>query len=144
MGIFSFLFGGGSRDTDFQSREMSGATLHIDGAGTYDFDIVGEASYQENLEQIAGPKTEAGHEHECMAVLIPEPDNRYDRNAVRVDINSLTVGYIPKEIAAAIAGMIARSPAVSRFSVDAIIVGGWRRRNGSEGSFGVKLDMPEE
>jgi hypothetical protein len=27
-------------------------------------------------------------------------------------------------------------------SVDAIIVGGWRRANGGEGHFGVKLDLP--
>ena len=31
------------------------------------------------------------------AELIPEPDNKYDPNAIRVDVGGITIGYVPKE-----------------------------------------------
>lgn len=34
---------------------------------------------------------------ELPAQLIPEPDNKYDPNAIRVDVGGIAVGYIPKE-----------------------------------------------
>lgn len=35
----------------------------------------------------------------AIAVLVPEPRNRYDRNAVRVDIDGRPVGYLARELA---------------------------------------------
>ena len=58
-----------------------------------------ESHYQENLDLICGGKTEDGHEKEVPALLFCENDNRYDKNAVRVEINELTVGHLPREAA---------------------------------------------
>lgn len=154
MGFWAKLFGidgHGTRRSPATEADVNAARAarhtsrrealpHIDGTGAYEFDIVGEAQYQDNLAQIAGGKTEDGHEFECRAVLCLEPSNPYDSNAIRVDINGLTVGYIPRDYAPGMSSIIRSRAGSGRISLDAIIVGGWSRRSG-EGNFGVKLDL---
>jgi len=60
--------------------------------------VVGESNYFADLKRIAsrlggGPAGEAI----TTAVLVAEPDNRYDRNAVAVTIDGKAVGYLPRE-----------------------------------------------
>ena len=40
------------------------------------------------------------------AQLIPEPDNKYDPNAIRVDVGDITIGYMPKESCAEVLGYL--------------------------------------
>ena len=61
--------------------------------GWYNVDVVGESNYVDNIRKIARGKTESFSN----ATLVLEPSNRYDKNAVRVDISGLTVGYISKD-----------------------------------------------
>lgn len=158
MGILSRIFGFGRVPERKVEREPSdgshgwaspreryeaGAPIvpHVDGDGSYEFDIVGESNYQDNLTRIAGGKTEDGHELECRAVLVLEPTNPHDANAIRVEINGLVVGYIPRGYAPGMSDVIRRHAPAGRSSVNALIVGGWQRSGGREGSFGVKLDI---
>lgn len=113
---------------------------HMEGDGSFGFDIVGEGSYQEALDSIAGGKTKNGHEIELLATLTREPDNPHDRNAIAVIIAGRKVGYIARTEAEAIAEMIDRH-GYSQFTADAMIVGGWTSRK-SEGHYGVRLDLP--
>lgn len=157
MGFWSWLFGSKAapeapvdewKPTPMGVRSGSsfpkqGRREHrIHGDGEFSFDIVGESYYQSNLLTIAGPKTEDGVEIECTARLVPEPDNPHDKNAVSVQINGLKVGHLSRvdalswNIAAERQGMHG-----DVVEVDAIIVGGWKRANGDEGHFGVKLDL---
>lgn len=94
-------------------------------------DIVGESNYQHNLARIAGTKTEESKSLQCVATLIPEPNNPKDPNAVRCDIDGLTVGYLNRDAAK-------RYKRTHSITVDVQIVGGWKN-NKSEGSYGVKL-----
>ncbi|WP_186766277.1 hypothetical protein [Falsiphaeobacter marinintestinus] len=48
-----------------------------------DFEIVGESHYQTALERLAGGKKPDGVEVDTGALLIPEPENPYDENAVK-------------------------------------------------------------
>ncbi|SEP71428.1 HIRAN domain-containing protein [Devosia sp. YR412] len=116
------------------------AAPHMDGDGSFDFDIVGEASYQEALDTIAGGKTKKGHEIEVLATLVREPSNPHDGNAIAVIIEGRKVGYVARAEAKAISKMI-DSCGYSQFTADAMIVGGWVDRKG-EGHYGVKLDLP--
>lgn len=112
----------------------------IAGDGQFRFEVAGEASYQNALAQIAGPKQPKGINMRCAALLVPEPDNPYDAGAVRVDIDGLTVGYVPREATRALRAALEAGPYTAGAS-GAAIVGGWDRGDGDTGSYGVKLDI---
>ncbi|WP_062034537.1 hypothetical protein [Acinetobacter sp. BMW17] len=99
---------------------------------SYLYNIVGEQSYQNNLKKIAGPKEEKSKFFECYAKVSSEPFNQYDKNAVKVEINGLIVGYLSKGEAVKLAGNVINK------TVPAVIDGGWDDSD-SIGSYGVKL-----
>jgi len=99
------------------------------------FDVVGESHYQDNIDKIAGGKTEEGHELQVDAILVREPSNQYDKNAVRVDVNGMTVGYLDRASAKT---YIRKYGDVTTIS-SAVVVGGWKRGRKDSGSYGVRL-----
>ena len=109
------------------------------GSGQFGLEAAGTDQHQDELERMAGGRTEAGVDHLCGALLVPNPKNPYDPNAIAVVINSLVVGYVPSNIAPSlkyalrIGGYIAAGCAAK-------IVGGWARADGNIGDFSVRLD----
>lgn len=99
------------------------------------FEIVGEGAYQNNLKNIAGAKTKEAKYLTIMALVESEPNNKHDKNALKVSIEGLTVGYVAKDQALYIAS---KSKSAICRPVMVIIVGGWKDEN-SEGNYGVKL-----
>ena len=99
---------------------------------SYTYNIVGEQSYQNNLKKIAGPKEEESKFFECYAKVSSEPLNQYDKNAVKVEINGLLVGYLSKSEAAKLSSKVVNK------TVPSVIDGGWKDEE-STGSYGVKL-----
>jgi HIRAN domain len=67
--------------------------------GRGDLEVVGEASYQDNLWRIIRERRspDGRVREEVYAVLAAEPDNPYDANAVAVWIQGLKVGYLSRE-----------------------------------------------
>lgn len=63
-------------------------------------DVRGEFYHQEAIRELL-PRNlpDSGTELEKVAHLIPEPKNRHDRNAVRVEVDGRLIGYLPKEVA---------------------------------------------
>lgn len=59
--------------------------------------VAGEQYYQTQLLQIVGARQ---FPLRGVAWLVPEEDNTYDSNAVRIAINQLKVGYLPRDRAA--------------------------------------------
>lgn len=128
-----------------EQRPASGASLPTPtmaiatGDGEFGIEAVGTAEHQDELELIAGGRTETGVDHLCGALLVPDPKNPYDPNAIAVVISSRVVGYIPSNIAPSlkyamrVGGFIAAGCAAK-------IVGGWIRADGDIGDFGVRLD----
>lgn len=114
---------------------------HMEGDGSFEFDIVGEASYQDALSLIAGGKTDASQELERLATLVREPRNVHDANAIAITIEGRKVGYVARKEARAISQMMDRR-GYSQFTADALIVGGWDRGRRGQANFGVKLDLP--
>lgn len=102
------------------------------GENSYTYNIVGEASYQKNLIKIAGKKEETSKFYECSAKVVSEPTNKYDKNAVKVEINGLTVGYLSRAEAQRLVGKRIN------ITVPAVINGGWDDGD-SKGHYGVKL-----
>lgn len=100
-------------------------------------EVVGESHWQENLERLAGGRTEDGADLLVKVTLRPDPGNVHDANAVIVEVDELQVGFLSRESAkeyrAAFGGAIVHD-------YPARIVGGWDRGGGDSGSFGVKLE----
>lgn len=115
----------------------------VEGNGRFQIDVVGESNYQDALNQIVGPKDETSVELVVEAVLVPEPENPYDANAVAVFIHSFQVGYLSRRNAK-IWNVELEAMGVDgcALRVSAMITGGWKRPDGHEGDFGVKLDLP--
>lgn len=57
--------------------------------------IVGESFYMDALTRLLPVDREIRF---VDAILVPEPDNPYGADAVRIDIDAKTVGHLPKEI----------------------------------------------
>lgn len=104
--------------------------------------VVGERSYVRQLqavrETLGGGRT---GEAETSAVLIPEPTNPYDSHAVQVTINSLLVGYLPREDAGGYSSVLASLATQERFlEVPARV---WWGRDPDGDFYGsVTLDLP--
>lgn len=158
MGIFSSLFGKPKPKTPDRPTpprpprviKRKGQWIQVGGRHYYaarhpeiqmeknhplDFDIVGESHYQENLKWLVGESAPAGDKYVEKATLILEDDNPYDEDAVRVDIEGLTVGYLSRVDAIAF-----RAKECER-QCHAAIVGGFEMDDGSRASYGVKLDL---
>ncbi len=108
--------------------------------------MVGEASYRETIERIVG-RQPSGHKVIINAVLVAEPANPYDVNAIAVQVDSRTVGYLSRADALRYKPVMdwARQQGFIP-CVRADIDGGWRQDDGSWADFGVRLNVapPEQ
>jgi hypothetical protein len=109
------------------------------GDGQFAFPIVGESHYQSDLEALAGGRSEEGAHQLCAALLEPEPDNPYDKNAVRVKVRSRTVGYLSQDVAPDFVAALQANGFASA-ACEAVIVGGWHRPGQANGHFGLRLN----
>jgi hypothetical protein len=118
---------------------------NIQGPGTFECEVVGESKYQQELERIAGGRTEDSAELRKRAVLALEDDNPHDAKAVCVRIDGQRVGYLSRKMARAYRQQLAKQQLpIGHYYCDALIVGGWNRGRGDRGHFGVRLDLPIE
>jgi hypothetical protein len=62
-----------------------------------ELDVVGEMSHADNLTAVVGPQNQSWS---GVVVLLPEPRNEFDANAISVHAEGRRVGYVPKELAA--------------------------------------------
>jgi hypothetical protein len=124
MGFFSALFGSKLADALAPGRGWV-------------VPVVGEASYQPALRTAYRKNGGDGHDLKVDAVLKPEEGNRFDANAVQVEIDGRLVGYLPREWAAQYRSALGET--AGRCS--AKIVGGFEMDDGSTAHFGVKLNV---
>lgn len=71
--------------------------MSLDITGSDRVEVAGESFYRAALERVVAS---GGQSRPLSATLLPEPDNPYDRNAVRVEIEGEMVGHLPREFAA--------------------------------------------
>lgn len=68
----------------------------------YGQEISGESHHIKEITRITGkPRLNEETEVETIGALVPEPRNKYDHNAVRLEVNGQLLGYLPKEDAPA-------------------------------------------
>lgn len=110
--------------------------------GRTDLDVVGESFYQEALWHVGGGVTRERVRQEIIAMLIPEPNNQYDENAIAVYIGGLKVGHIGAEDAENMIDGLNRqiSDNPGKFiALSGVIAGGGMRDDGL-GRLGVFLN----
>lgn len=112
-------------------------------------DVVGESHHQGSLEQIGGGKTVDGIARpDHTAILLPEPRNPYDPNAVRVILATKSkgisghCGYLAREDAVTYRSIINRIATAGLVTAcQATLTGGWDRGRSDVGSIGVSLHL---
>jgi hypothetical protein len=108
----------------------------------YDFDVVGEASYQSSIAALAEGHGTSSANVQCVAHLIPEDTNTHDPKAVAVKIRGALVGYLSREDARSFRRRLSQKGISGQATTcDACIVGGGTRKNGEKLYYGVKLDI---
>lgn len=103
----------------------------------FDVRVVGESFYESNLYELCGPAEDHMRQLAKMAILTLEPNNPYDPNAVRVDIDGLTVGHLSRKDAVWFRQMV-NAPSGSRFSCDSVLIS---LRGGEVCNYGVRLEL---
>jgi hypothetical protein len=101
------------------------------------FEVVGESHYQGTLERVYRNQGGKGHSLEVSAQLMPEPDNQYDPNAIRVTLEGDTVAYLTREKAAEYHDAIGLQSGVCSGK----IVGGFMLENDVRANYGIKLNL---
>jgi hypothetical protein len=109
--------------------------------GDEDLEVVGESYYQDALWTICGGTIGDRVRCDITAVLVPEPDNPYDANAVAVHIDGQLVGHLGRDDAVRYGRGLHALMAVcgGYVALAGVIVGGGHRENGP-GLLGVWLE----
>lgn len=138
----------------FRTCPRCGTEMKRKGKGTkYWFqEVAGESNYQADLVRALAdaPRREDGGVREWVtAVLVPEPMNKYDKNAVQVQVPDSSgvagvVGYLPREDAAAYQKVLGRILVEENEVVGCrgLVQGGFRMDDGQMASYGIKLVLP--
>ena len=137
MGIFDNLFG--SKGENFESSAVDMVEEDYVESG-YNFDVVGESFQRDHLVALLKKNKviEVG-EFATSAMLELEPTNDFDPNAVKVMVDGLQVGYVPKTFSGDVTRMM-NDKGVTEFEVPALL--GWDNNNPMP-AIGVRLDMGE-
>ena len=137
MGIFDNLFGSKSEILDSSAVDM-GEEDYVESG--YNFDVVGESFQRDHLVALLKKNKviEVG-EFATSAMLELEPTNDFDPNAVKVMVDGLQVGYVPKTFSGDVTRMM-NDNGVTEFEVPALL--GWDNNNPMP-AIGVRLDMGE-
>jgi hypothetical protein len=67
--------------------------------GRASLNVAGESHYQDHLWRIVGGRQTNRITHNVVAILVPEPKNLYDPNAIAILINGEIAGYVPAHLA---------------------------------------------
>ncbi len=109
--------------------------------GKADLDVVGESFYQEALWAVIGGVTRERVRRDIVAMLVPEPQNQYDPNAIAVYVSGLKVGHLgsvdAQRLIAGLNDQIAKNPG-KFIALNGVVAGGGMRDDGL-GRLGVFL-----
>ena len=98
MGLLDRLRGGRREYSGPAPVETTAVSVSLLG-GQDDLEVVGERAYQDFLWDLSGGTVGDRIRRHIVAVLVPEPTNPYDTNAIAVQIEGHVVGYLPRATA---------------------------------------------
>lgn len=139
MGLLGRLRGG-RRESPGPVRAESAAVSVSVLEGHSDLEVVGELTRQEALWRLSGKARGERVRHPVVAVLVPEPTNPHDPNAIAVRIDGQVIGYLRRAAAQEYLPGLKRLMAArgAHIALHGVIVGGGDRDDGP-GRLGVWL-----
>ena len=113
--------------------------------GRDDLEIVGESYHQDELWRVVGGRSRDRVREDVAALLVVEPDNQYDSNAIGVWIGGWKVGHLSRSDAAALRpGLLdLEGQEGKKIALEGVVVGGGVRDDGI-GNLGVFLRYDPE
>jgi hypothetical protein len=139
MGLFTSFFSSKVQEKKSDKAEV----FALIGGLKFQLRITGEEYYQNVLEAICGPHLRAGVNRLETAWLILGDKNNRNKNAVRVEIQGKTVGYLTPQAAISYCRkLIERNTPTAVGRCQAMIKGGWISSDGRKGPYEVWLDTP--
>jgi len=104
---------------------------------------VGESHYQPALRAACGDQKWEDVAYDCIAALVPEPENEHDPNAVMVQVDGNLVAYLSRDDAVAYSGLLAQVASTGRFlACKARIAGRGPEHEGTTSNLGIFLQLP--
>ena len=98
MGLLDRLRGGRRESSVSTRQEVTAVSVSLLG-GQDDLEVVGELAYQDALWRLSSGTLGDRIRRQIVAVLVPEPTNPYDANAIAVQIDGQVIGYLPRATA---------------------------------------------
>lgn len=120
----------------------SETAVRLHGNGRYDFSLVGGSRYLSNLEKVYGTdhRDEGGKVVDAVLILESSPK---DKNAVRVEVQGQTVGYLPPDVARAYRRRLEEGAYLNARGIcKARITSRMYRSIGAD--YVIRLDLPEK
>jgi predicted nucleic acid-binding Zn-ribbon protein len=131
----------------YAAAKAAGVLVADDPEESETIEVTGESHYHADLAALMAALRTDPDEREVVAVakLVRDPNNRYDRNAIRVEIHGRLVGYLSRREAADSQPWLKRLERQGRPAfVVARLGGGWVE-DGQVGPIGVTLeDLPDD
>lgn len=130
----------GTRDDSVLARPPLSAVLL---AGDETLEVVGESHRQEELWRIVGGLRADYVRFDVHAILVPDPHNEFDPNAVEVRIDGILVGYLSRQDAAHYRPGLLRimqAHGGQLIALHGVVCGGGPREDARIGFLGVFLD----
>lgn len=135
MGLLRRLVG----KADAPAEPVEGEDWGRERDGTRRLSVVGESNYQEALAQVSGAPADGEHRFECTAVLVLEPDNPHDPNAVMVQVEGRCVGYLSRHNARRFGPRVAKMVEDGQPCICSAFIG---RRDDGNPNLGISLRIP--
>jgi hypothetical protein len=138
-GFLRRVLGTGQSQTDGKTRAVTAVLL----AGDETLEVVGESHRQDELWRIVGGLRADYVRFDVHAVLVPDPHNEFDPNAVEVRIDGVLVGYLSREDAGHYRPGLLRimqTHGGQLIALHGVICGGGPREDARIGFLGVFLD----
>ncbi len=113
--------------------------------GPDDLEVVGESYYQDELWRVVGGRSRERVREDIAALLVTEPDNQHDSNAIGIWIGGWKVGHLSRPDAAALRpGLVnLERQEGKKIALEGVVVGGGVRDDGI-GNLGVFLRYDSE
>ena len=141
--VAAWLFYKKRKGSDAPSLTSRQPPLRLQGPGTFEFVVLGAARHQPDLEKLCDVRQSDPKIVE--ALLVPADANEKYKNAVSVEVQGRTVGYLAPELAEAYRKRLVESgyPG-ARTRCKAKIIARLHSSVGGSTDYAIRLDLPQK